>query len=72
MLAEFFGREAPSVAARRRLTKLVALVKHVAAKIDEHKGSLRDHKPWLEEFRGHHETPRAHCDAPMDHGVIAR
>lgn len=61
-LAEFFGREAPSVAARRRLTKLVALVKHAAAKIEEHKGQLRDHKSWLEEFRGHHEALSA-----MDH-----
>ncbi|MDO9015920.1 MAG: hypothetical protein Q8S73_34830 [Deltaproteobacteria bacterium] len=55
-LAQFFDRDAPSVAARRRLTKLVALVKHVAAKIDEHRAHLRDHKPWLEEFRGLHDA----------------
>jgi hypothetical protein len=55
-LAEFFDREAPSVAARRRLTKLVALVKHVAQKIEDNKTHLRDHKTWLEEFRSHHET----------------
>lgn len=55
-LSEFFDREAPSVAARRRLTKLVALVKHVATRIEGHKTHLRDYKTWLEEFRGHHET----------------
>jgi len=55
-LSVFFDREAPSVAARRRLTKLVALVKHVAVRIEEHKRDLRDHKAWLEEFRGHHDA----------------
>lgn len=55
-LSAFFDRDAPSTAARRRLTKLVALVKHVATTIEAHKTHLRDHKTWLEEFRGHHET----------------
>ena len=68
-LSEFFDREAPSVAARRRLTKLVALVKHVATRIESHKGHLRDHKAWLEEFRGHHEALSAMDRASRDQKV---
>ncbi|MDO9021669.1 MAG: hypothetical protein Q8S73_39315 [Deltaproteobacteria bacterium] len=65
-LSAFFDRDAPSTAARRRLTKLVALVQHVAAKIEDNRSHLRDYKSWLEEFRGHHETLSAMDRASRD------
>ncbi len=52
-LASFFEREVPSVAARRRLLKLIALVKHVAARIEHHGAALPNHQEWLAEFRAH-------------------
>ena len=55
-LSAFFDRDAPSTAARRRLTKLVALVKHVSTTIEHHKGSLRDYRSWQEEFRALHSA----------------
>jgi hypothetical protein len=55
-LSVFFDRDAPSVASRRRLTKLVALLKHIVSKIDEHKLHFAEQKTWLAEFRTHHAT----------------
>ncbi len=55
-LSVFFDRDAPSVASRRRLTKLVALLHHIVSKIGEHKSHFADHKTWLAEFRAHHAT----------------
>jgi len=45
----FFRNEAPSVLARRRLTKLTAAVGHIVSEIQKHKEHIRD-KTWLAEF----------------------
>lgn len=53
--AVFFGQDAPSIVGRRRLTKLVGAVKHIAEKIESHKDKIREHELWLGEFRSLHE-----------------
>jgi hypothetical protein len=45
----FFRNEAPSVLARRRLTKLTAAVGHIVSEIKKHKEHIRD-KTWLADF----------------------
>ncbi|MEO7331592.1 MAG: hypothetical protein ABI193_23660 [Minicystis sp.] len=55
----FFRGEAPSVLARRRLTKLSAAVGNIVAEIKTNKDKIRDAKLWLSEFeevRGKLET----------------
>jgi hypothetical protein len=53
-MSEFFGDDAPSLAGRRRLHKLVALAAHLVKAIEKHKGAVRDHKHWLDELRPLH------------------
>jgi hypothetical protein len=50
----FFRGEAPSVLARRRLTKLTAAVGHIVSEIKLNKDKLRDAKLWLSEFEAVH------------------
>jgi hypothetical protein len=48
--AVFFQGEAPSVLARRRITKLAGALAHIVEQFDAHKSKLRDAKTWAEEL----------------------
>jgi hypothetical protein len=55
----FFGRDTPSVFARRRLVKLVAALKDFAEKVEANKAKLRDHKTWSAEFSDLYDRVKA-------------
>lgn len=56
--ADFFD-EPPSVMARRRLTKLVAAVKHVHAQLQARADRVRGSAEWLEDLRDTHARLQA-------------
>ncbi|WP_437893723.1 hypothetical protein [Sorangium sp. So ce124] len=51
----FFRGEAPSVLARRRLTKLTAAVGHIADELERQRDKVRGADMWLAELREAHE-----------------
>ena len=53
-LSIFYGREAPSVVARRRVPKLVGAVQHILKQITAHADKIRDADGWAAEFREAH------------------
>lgn len=48
--SRFFGRDAPSVLARRRLTKLVGGVAHIADEVEQQKAAFPGLEPWFVEL----------------------
>jgi hypothetical protein len=46
----FFRNDPPSVAARRRLSKLVPLLEHMVTTLKKHADKLRDARAWIEEL----------------------
>jgi hypothetical protein len=58
-LDDFFRGEAPSVLARRRLTKLTAGVAHVIAEAQRQKAKIRDAAHWIAELAEVHEKLEA-------------
>src|SRR5262249_55551969 len=50
----FFRGEAPSVVARRRITKLVGAVGHIVEELARNKAKIRDYKLWHEELTTAH------------------
>ncbi|WP_437670322.1 hypothetical protein [Sorangium sp. So ce131] len=51
----FFRGEAPSVLARRRITKLTAAVGHIADELEKHRAKIRGAEMWQAEIREVHE-----------------
>ena len=56
----FFRKEAPSVLARRRLTKLVAALAHIIEELGKHVTKVKSAKEWLADFNEVHEPLAAH------------
>jgi hypothetical protein len=52
----FFGRDAPSVLARRRLTKLTGAAAHILGQIKANKSKIRDAKIWIDDFTEVHSN----------------
>jgi hypothetical protein len=55
-LSTFYGREAPSVVARRRVPKLVGVVQHILNEITKHADKIRDADGWTTEFHEAHKN----------------
>lgn len=58
-LSVFFGAEAPSVAARRRVVKLVALFKEVHERAVEHKAVIPGASSWVAELKEAYDDVQA-------------
>jgi len=56
---DFFRGDAPSVLARRRLTKLAAGVGHVLETAKKHKAKIRDAAHWIDELTAVHQKLEA-------------